>query len=70
MTSTSANISGKPAAANAVMIREYFGDGLDFIVDGGELAANCPPSTIIDVTGPDLLLIREGAVPFSALKSV
>jgi L-threonylcarbamoyladenylate synthase len=70
ITSTSANISGKPAAANTRILLEYFGDGVDLIADAGDLDANRPPSTILDVTGAEPLLIREGAVPFSALKSV
>jgi L-threonylcarbamoyladenylate synthase len=70
ITSTSANISGKPAAANARIILEYFGDAIEVIADGGDLDTSRPPSTIIDVTRAGLHVIREGAVPIAALKSV
>jgi tRNA A37 threonylcarbamoyladenosine synthetase subunit TsaC/SUA5/YrdC len=37
------------------------GEHLDAVLDGGELPAS-PPSTIVDLTGPELRVLREGAV--------
>jgi L-threonylcarbamoyladenylate synthase len=69
ITSTSANISGMPPALNAGMVAGYFADGLDLIIDGGECRRKTP-STIIDVTGDVPLLVRKGALPFSAIEAV
>ena len=42
---------------------------MDAIVDGGELPGT--PSTVIDVTGSEPLVVREGAVPADeALRAV
>lgn len=58
---TSANVSGRPPALTAQEVREQLGDAVDIIIDGGR----CPggvESTLVDVTGPELEIIREGAV--------
>lgn len=65
ITATSANISGLPAAKDAAMISEYFGERLDLIIDGGA-AQNTQPSTIVDVTRGKAVVLREGAI--SALR--
>jgi L-threonylcarbamoyladenylate synthase len=60
LTATSANRSGEAAARSAEEVRAVFGDELAAIVEGespGGLA-----STIIDATGPELLVLREGPV--------
>ncbi len=61
LTATSANISGHPPADNADKVIEYFGDGLDLIVDGGKTPGG-KPSTIIDVTDEQVRIVREGAI--------
>jgi L-threonylcarbamoyladenylate synthase len=61
ITSTSANISGMPPAINASMANAYFSSGLDLIVDGGE-CVSVIPTTIVDVTGEDFIILREGSV--------
>lgn len=67
ITSTSANISGSPAPRSVVDIERALGPGVDLYLDAGTIAAGLP-STVIDVTGPHPLLIREGAIPLAELR--
>ena len=56
----SANPSGKPSAVTPVQVLVYFGETLDYIYDyksNGEL-----PSTIVDLTGKEVKIIREGKI--------
>lgn len=72
VTATSANTAGKPPARSAAEVLEYFNGRVDLVIDGGRLEGACP-STVVDVTGEDVEVLREGAVPsrdiFDALKS-
>ncbi len=61
ITATSANLSGKPPAARADDLIKYFDEGIDLVVDGGATTGGLP-STIIDVTGSDLEIVREGII--------
>jgi L-threonylcarbamoyladenylate synthase len=61
VTATSANISGMPPGENIQMVMNYFNDALELIVDGGELKSLLP-STIVDATGPELKILRQGLV--------
>jgi len=69
VTATSANISGAPQSYEVEAIVRYFGEGVDVILDAGKLPCR-PPSTIVDLTGPKPVLIREGAVPFAEILRV
>lgn len=62
LMTTSANAPGQPTATTIQSAVSYFGDGVDFYVDAGDLG-NRPPSTIIgfDESG-DVITFREGAV--------
>lgn len=61
ITATSANISGNPPADEAEMIHNAFGAGVDLIIDGGRTKGGLP-STIVDVTGDAIEVLREGAM--------
>ncbi len=61
VAATSANISGMPPGKNISMVMNYFNDAIDLIIDGGELESILP-STIVDATGPELLVLRKGLV--------
>ena len=66
---TSANLSGKPSALTANEVHSQLGDGIDFVIDGGQ----CPggkESTIVDVTGETPVVLREGAISREELKQV
>ena len=67
LTATSANLAGQPPARAASEVARAFPVGLDLIVDGGA-ARTEQPSTVVDVTGPEARLIREGVVKWHELK--
>ena len=60
LTATSANPSGNEPARSADEVRDYFGDQIDLILDGGEVTAT-EPSTVVDVTSTPMRIIRQGA---------
>lgn len=61
LTATSANVSGQPPARTAREVENYFPEGVDLIVDGGEATAT-QPSTVLDLSGSEARLVREGAI--------
>ena len=61
LTATSANPSGKEPARSAQEVLEYFGDGIDLVIDGGEVTAT-QPSTVLDVTTTPPRVVREGGI--------
>jgi L-threonylcarbamoyladenylate synthase len=61
LTATSANVSGEPPARTAKEVEEYFPTGIDLIIDGGEVTVS-EPSTVVDLSGSEPRLVREGAV--------
>ena len=61
LTATSANPSGREPARSAEEVRDYFGDRLDLVVDGGEVFAT-EPSTVLDVTTIPPRVVRQGAI--------
>jgi len=66
---TSANVSGKPSALTADEVYSQFGSKIDLVIDGGR----CPggrESTIIDVTGDEPVILREGAISREELEKV
>jgi L-threonylcarbamoyladenylate synthase len=67
VTATSANRSGMPAAVTADEILSQLGDQLEVLVDGGTLPAR-GGSTLLDMTRPTPLLVREGPVALSDLR--
>lgn len=69
IAATSANLSGQPNALTTAEVYTQFGDKIDLVIDGG----TCPKgkeSTIVDVTGPIPVILREGAISRFELKEV
>jgi len=66
LTATSANVSRQSPARSAEEVRNYFPAGVDLIVDGGEVTAT-KPSTVLDLSGSEPRLIREGVISREAL---
>ena len=60
LTATSANISGQPPLAREDELRTAFGDALAAIVPGR--APGGLPSTLVDVTGTELRVLRLGPI--------
>jgi L-threonylcarbamoyladenylate synthase len=58
---TSANRSGEPDPRNVDEVAEEIRAGCAAVVDGGELPGT--PSTVIDASGPEPSVLREGAAP-------
>lgn len=61
LATSSANKPGEPPAQSIEEARSYFGDGIDFYVDGGD-HTNHQPSTIIRIVDDAIEIVREGAV--------
>ena len=63
LTATSANISGCQPAETADMVREIFGDEIDYILDGGKTSGGkC--STVVGLDKGKLTLVRPGRINF------
>jgi L-threonylcarbamoyladenylate synthase len=61
LLTSSANTPGDKPAANTKEAEAYFGDKVDFYVDGGEIP-NTHASTIIRIVDDAVEVLREGAV--------
>lgn len=66
---SSANLSGSPAALTAADAAEQLGDAADIYLDAGP-ARGAVASTIIDATGPELQIVRHGALGVTELAAV
>jgi L-threonylcarbamoyladenylate synthase len=70
ITSTSANRSGCPPTNDPAHVAGELAGALDGLIDAG-LSPGGPPSTLVDVSGTDLRLVRAGAVAWErVLESV
>lgn len=67
LTATSANPTGAEPALTARDVKQYFGDGVDVVLDGGP-APGGAPSTIVQAEGGKVRLIRSGSVGFDELE--
>jgi L-threonylcarbamoyladenylate synthase len=67
LTATSANPSGSAPALTAEEVQNYFPEGIDLIIDGGEVTTT-QPSTVLNLTGSEPRLVREGAITLEELK--
>lgn len=71
ITSTSANRPGHATAPGAEGLVTVFRDEIEsgqlLVLDGGVLG-NVPPSTLVDCTGSQAVLIRDGAIPREELR--
>lgn len=64
----SANRSGEKPALNSNEVKEIFGDEVDFVVEG---SSGCQlPSTIIDLTGENYKILREGPIKVDQIRKV
>lgn len=61
MAVSSANRSGQPPATTANQARDQLGERVPVLLDGGPASA-AVPSTVVDLTADDPLVLREGAV--------
>jgi L-threonylcarbamoyladenylate synthase len=61
LLTSSANLPGEPPANNITEAEEYFGDKVDYYLDGGTVE-DSRPSTLIRVVDDVVEVLREGAV--------
>ena len=61
ITATSANLSGRPSSDSAEKVIHYLDKGVDLVVNGGQTPGGLP-STIVDVSGGRVTIVREGVI--------
>lgn len=66
LATTSANRHGEAPMTTAAEVDATFGDALPLVLDGGLCAGS--PSTVVDCTGEELKLLREGRIPWAELR--
>ena len=64
LTATSANISSQPPAKSTAEVLSYFGEKLDYIINGGTSPANLC-SSIVAFKNERFIEIRKGQIAFS-----
>jgi L-threonylcarbamoyladenylate synthase len=69
LTATSANLSGSLPARSAEEVQTYFPNGIDLIIDNGDVTVD-QPSTVLDLSGPEPRVVREGALLLEQLEEV
>jgi L-threonylcarbamoyladenylate synthase len=68
LTGTSANVSGGSSPQTAEEAAASLGDTVDLILDGGRTAGG-RPSTVVDVSTGQPIVLREGVLPLKDLPS-
>jgi L-threonylcarbamoyladenylate synthase len=66
LATTSANLAGKSNPQNAYDVYEQLNNRIPLILNGGD----CPggiPSTVVDCSGNEPIILREGAIPSEAI---
>ncbi|MFP5376975.1 MAG: L-threonylcarbamoyladenylate synthase [Acidimicrobiia bacterium] len=62
IATTSANRHGEPTATTAAEVAAVFGDAVAVVLDGGPCTG--APSTVVDCTGAQPKLLRDGRIPW------
>jgi len=65
LATTSANRHGEPPLTSAAEVAASFGAAVPVVLDAGVCSGS--PSTVVDCTGQDLKLLREGRIPWADL---
>jgi len=69
VVSTSANISGRPYTEEPETLKKLFLKDVDLMVDAGMLRGALP-STVVDVTGSQPVIVRIGKIPNTSIEKV
>jgi L-threonylcarbamoyladenylate synthase len=69
LTATSANPAGMEPARTVAEARRYFSDRIEVFLDGGALGSKSA-STVVEVTGEHVRVLREGRITACELESV
>jgi tRNA threonylcarbamoyl adenosine modification protein (Sua5/YciO/YrdC/YwlC family) len=67
LATTSANLHGDETLTTAADVVAAFGDSVAIVLDGGHCAGS--PSTVVDCTGQDVKLLRQGRIPWDDLRA-
>ena len=67
MAVTSANISGQSSPSTAQEVLAQLNGRIDLILDGGKTPGGVP-STLVDCTGKDLKILREGPISLAEIR--
>lgn len=67
LATTSANRHGEPTLVTADEVVATFGEGVPVVLDGGPCEGL--PSTVVDCTGQEPKLLREGRVPWEDVRA-
>jgi L-threonylcarbamoyladenylate synthase len=65
---TSANLSGHDSLVTAAEVLEQLGGRIDLILDGGPAGGGIP-STVVDCTGEQLVILRPGPLALEDLQA-
>ena len=65
LATTSANLHGEATSVTAEEVAQVFGDAVPLVLDGG--ACTGSPSTVVDCTGEEPKLLREGRIPWDKI---
>jgi len=68
LATTSANPHGEPTFTTAAEVAAAFGDDVAVVLDGGVCAGS--PSTVVDCTGAEPKLLRDGRIPWTELQAM
>jgi L-threonylcarbamoyladenylate synthase len=68
IVSTSANLSGEPPPGSAAELSPSLVARIDHVLDGGSTPGG-RPSTIVEVVGERVRLVRAGAIPFEKVQA-
>ncbi len=60
IAATSANVHGSPTIIDPAELLAEFGEVVEVVIDGGRLEGLA--STVVDISGPDLTVLRQGVV--------
>jgi len=64
---TSANISGQPSPSSAEEVFAQLGGRIDLIIDGGTTPGGVP-STVVDCTGEEVKILRQGPISLEEIR--
>jgi len=69
LAATSANISGENSALTAAEVKQQLDGRIDLILDGGSVSGS-QASTVLDCSGENLKVLREGPISLNAILRV
>ncbi len=69
LATTSANLSGGPDPHTAEEVLSQLGGRIDLILDGGTTPGGTA-STVLDVTGTELKILRQGPITLSEIQAI